>query len=33
MYEMRLNKMSLNDTYSNVHIGKHLPDSFPSKGI
>jgi hypothetical protein len=22
-------KMCLNETYSNVRIGKHLPDSFP----
>jgi hypothetical protein len=24
-----LNKMSLNKTYSGVHIGKYLPDNFP----
>jgi hypothetical protein len=26
---VRLNKMCLNETYSKVHIGKHLSDSFP----
>jgi hypothetical protein len=26
---VRLIKMCLNDTYSKVHIGKHLSDSFP----
>jgi hypothetical protein len=26
---VRLIKMCLNETYSKVHIGKHLPDSFP----
>jgi hypothetical protein len=26
---VRLFKMCLNETYSNVHIGKHLSDSFP----
>jgi hypothetical protein len=26
---VRLIKMCLNDTYSKVHISKHLPDSFP----
>jgi hypothetical protein len=26
---VRLIKMYLNETYSNIHIGKHLPDSFP----
>jgi hypothetical protein len=25
----RLIKMCLNETHSKVHIGKHLPDSFP----
>jgi hypothetical protein len=25
---VRLIKMYLNETYSEVHIGKHLPDSF-----
>jgi hypothetical protein len=25
---VRLNKMCLNETYSKVRIGKHLPDSF-----
>jgi hypothetical protein len=28
---VRLIKMWLNETYSKVHIGKHLPDSFPSQ--
>jgi hypothetical protein len=27
---VRFIKMCLNETYSNVHIGKHLSDSFPS---
>jgi hypothetical protein len=26
---VRLIKMCLNETYSKVHIGKYLPDSFP----
>jgi hypothetical protein len=26
---VRLIKMCLNETYSKVFIGKHLPDSFP----
>jgi hypothetical protein len=26
---VRLIKMCLNETYSKVHIGKHLSDSFP----
>jgi hypothetical protein len=26
---VRLIKICLNETYSNVHIGKHLPDMFP----
>jgi hypothetical protein len=26
---LRLIKMCLNETYSKVHIGKHLPDTFP----
>jgi hypothetical protein len=26
---VRLIKMCLNETYSRVHIGKHLSDSFP----
>jgi hypothetical protein len=25
----RLNKMCLNETYTKVHIGKHLSDAFP----
>jgi hypothetical protein len=25
-----LNKMCLNETYSNVHVGKHLPNNFPN---
>jgi hypothetical protein len=29
---VRLNKMCLNETYSKVHIGKHLSDSFPIQG-
>jgi hypothetical protein len=26
---VRLIKMSLNETYSKIHIGKHLSDKFP----
>jgi hypothetical protein len=26
---VRLIKMCLNETYSNIHVGKHLSDSFP----
>jgi hypothetical protein len=29
MKQVRLIKMYLNETYSKVHIGKHLSDSFP----
>jgi hypothetical protein len=31
---VRLIKMCLNETYSKLHIGKHLPDKFPiQKGL
>jgi hypothetical protein len=34
MKPVRLIKMSLNKTYSKVHIGKHLSDNFPiQKGL
>ena len=26
---VRLNKIYLNETYSRVRVGKHLPDMFP----
>jgi hypothetical protein len=29
MKQIRLTKMSLNETYSKVHTGKHLSDTFP----
>jgi hypothetical protein len=29
MKSVKLIKMCLIETYSKVHIGKHLPDSFP----
>jgi hypothetical protein len=29
MYLVRLIKMCINETYSIVHIGKHLSDNFP----
>jgi hypothetical protein len=31
MKQVRLIKMCLNETYSKVHIGRHLSDSFPIK--
>jgi hypothetical protein len=29
MKSIRLNKMCLNETYNEVHIGKHLSENFP----